>query len=96
MPQCYASLAATSARGWALLPSSGNPCGLAAPPRAATWSSGPPTGAVTIGGYRCGWASRYRSPLLWAPCYRRLPLRVAAPAGDLAVASHPLSSLPSL
>ncbi|RRT31773.1 hypothetical protein B296_00053865 [Ensete ventricosum] len=42
---------------------------------------------------RVGIALQVTTPMA---CYRRLPLRVAAPAGDLAMASHPLSSLPSL
>ncbi|RRT47351.1 hypothetical protein B296_00043303 [Ensete ventricosum] len=73
---CFALLAVAFAHGRALLPSGDSPYGLAAPPRAATWSIGPPMGVVPAGNRRCG----------WVPHCRRLPLQ-----GALATADCPLA-----
>ncbi|RWW19161.1 hypothetical protein GW17_00016804 [Ensete ventricosum] len=78
MQRCYALLAVASARSHVLFPTGDCPCGLAMPPRTATGSAGPPTGAMPIGRRRCRWVLRCRSPLLQAPCCKRPPLRVAA------------------
>ncbi|RWW38125.1 hypothetical protein BHE74_00056662 [Ensete ventricosum] len=78
MRRYYAPLAGAFAHGRALLPSGGSPYGLAAPPHAVTWFTGPPMSIVPVGGCHYGWA-RCKSSLLRAPHYRRSPLRVAAP-----------------
>ncbi|RRT56149.1 hypothetical protein B296_00040537 [Ensete ventricosum] len=83
MRRCCAPQVAASARDRALLPLGDSPYGLATSPCAATWSAGPPAGAVPTGGHRCEWVPHYRLLLLWAPCCKWLPLWVAALAGGL-------------
>ncbi|RZS28087.1 hypothetical protein BHM03_00061643 [Ensete ventricosum] len=76
MRWCCAPLA-TAARGWALLPLGGSPCGLAVSPPVATWFVGLPTGAVTASDRHCGWcgavggcpyALTHSFALLWRRC----------------------------
>ncbi|RWV87130.1 hypothetical protein BHE74_00038524 [Ensete ventricosum] len=98
MRWCYAPLVVASASGRVMLPSGGNPYRLAAPPRTATWSVGPPMVVVPTSNRRCRWASCCKSLLLQAPCCRRPPLRVArlwlvAPAVGLVMADHPCRGL---
>ncbi|RWV91244.1 hypothetical protein GW17_00046479 [Ensete ventricosum] len=81
MRRCCASLAVAFAHGRALLPWGGGPCWLAAPPRAATWSAGPPTSTVFTSGRRYGWVLRCRSSLMREPCYKRPPLQAGAASG---------------
>ncbi|RWV89772.1 hypothetical protein GW17_00048067 [Ensete ventricosum] len=62
-------------------PTGGSPCGLAAPPRATTWSAGPPTGPVPV---EVGASLQVVAPTGAA-------VQVTAPVGALATVDRPLA-----
>ncbi|RWW47795.1 hypothetical protein BHE74_00046182 [Ensete ventricosum] len=101
MRRCCAPQVAASARGRALLPLGDSPYELATSPYAATWSAGPPAGAVPTGGHRwsgcrtIGCRSYGHRATSGCPC-GWLPLQGALATSDCPLASgQAVASCPS-